>query len=204
MKRKFALLNLFLLLSFTSFCTNWTVTNSGNNFSPATLTITFGESVVFNIASIHNVKEVSQSVWNANGNSPLSGGFQLGFGGGTLTSSQLTVGTHYYVCSPHASSGMKGTIIVQNISTGIEENQLQSELIISPNPSHGKFNLIISEVKFIENSKLIVYNLQGKEIYQSLISNPKSEINISDQKKGIYFIKIHIGEAIILKKIIVQ
>lgn len=52
------------------------------------------------------------ATWSVNGNTPLSGGFTRPFGGGLLTpSTGLTVGTHYYVCSPHASSGMKGIIV---------------------------------------------------------------------------------------------
>lgn len=104
---------LFLYNSTAAFCTTWTVVNSGFAFSPATLTITDGDIVQFTLASNHNAREVSQTTWNANGNTALSGGFQTAFSGGTVTAAQLTVGTHYYVCSPHAGGGMKATIIVQ-------------------------------------------------------------------------------------------
>ncbi|HNT19496.1 MAG TPA: T9SS type A sorting domain-containing protein [Saprospiraceae bacterium] len=105
-----------IIYSLPGFCKTWFVTNSGNSFSPATITISPGDSVQFNLAVAHNVREVSQGTWNANGTSSLAGGFQLPFGGGLVLPAQLGAGTHYYVCVPHASQGMKGTIVVQGCS----------------------------------------------------------------------------------------
>lgn len=90
----------------------WTITNSSYTFNPSVLTITQGDSVNFNLASIHNVVEVSLATWNANG-SDLLAGFSVPYGGGTLHPSQLSVGTHYYVSSLHSTLGMKGMIVVK-------------------------------------------------------------------------------------------
>lgn len=106
-----------LLLGFSCFkitATTWTINNSGNSFSPPTLTINVGDAVNFDISTVHNAKEVSQDTWNANGTTALTGGFLTNFGGGLVPAASLGLGTHYYVCDPHASAGMKGRIIVQN------------------------------------------------------------------------------------------
>lgn len=92
-----------------------TVVDAGFSFSPATLTINLGDTVVFQIAPSHNVVEVSQTTWNNNGNTS-NGGFTLAFGGGTLVIGMT--GTYYYVCSPHASMGMKGQITVTQTTIG--------------------------------------------------------------------------------------
>lgn len=108
---------LYLFVWFFSFkltATTWTVTNSGNSFSPVTLTINVGDAVNFDISNAHNAVEISQATWNANGTTRLAGGFQTPFGGGLVQASSLGLGTHYYICDPHASSGMKGRIIVQS------------------------------------------------------------------------------------------
>ncbi len=90
-----------------------TITSSGLTFSPSSVTIASGDSVNFSISGSHNVLEVSFATWTTGGTTPLVGGFSRPFGGGLLTpATGLTVGTHYYVCTPHASSGMKGIIIV--------------------------------------------------------------------------------------------
>lgn len=107
--RKLYLLFLGVLLSTAVMAATTVVTNSGTTFTPANITITQGDTVQFNIGGSHNVVEVSQATYNANGTTS-NGGFTLPFGGGQLTG--LTAGTYYYVCTPHASLGMKGTITV--------------------------------------------------------------------------------------------
>src|SRR5436190_2835959 len=101
------------------------VVNSGFTFSPSTITVNVGDTVSFSLASAHNVVEVSQATYIANSNSPLAGGFSTPFGGGMVFTSALTLGTHWFVCQPHASMGMKGKIIVQSVS-GIAENLLET------------------------------------------------------------------------------
>jgi plastocyanin len=176
---------MLVLSSTTAFCTTWIITNSGSTFSPSAITITVGDDVTFNLASIHNAVEVSQATWNANGSTKLTGGFETPFGGGQVPSSQLGVGTHYYVCANHVSSGMKGTIVVQN-ATGIEENRLSSDLSIYPNPS-----LISVTIKANENrigSEFYIADLTGKKVASGKLDNEITTIDISRLTKGIYMI----------------
>ncbi|MDP4271301.1 MAG: plastocyanin/azurin family copper-binding protein, partial [Bacteroidota bacterium] len=109
-------------------CTTYTIINSGYTFSPSTITIKQGDQINFSLASIHDAVEVSQSTWDANGNSPIIG-FTVPYGGGLVSASALTVGTHYYVCEPHAAFGMKGTIIVTSAS-GVVTTKYGPELSI--------------------------------------------------------------------------
>jgi len=105
------LYSVFLLTAmvFCAYAATVTVSNAGNSFTPSAITINVGDSVQFNIAGSHDVVEVSLATYNANGNTS-NGGFALPFGGGTL--SGLATGTYYYVCTPHAAGGMKGTVTV--------------------------------------------------------------------------------------------
>ena len=187
MKRKILLSITLTLISLTGFSTVWTVNNSGNTFSPATITIQLGDTVTFSINGSHDAREVSQTTWNANSSAALLGGFQVPFGGGTLFPAQLGVGTHYYVCTNHISMGMKGTIIVQN-TTGVVENAAQASISISPNPSHGKFQLMISSAATAENGMIEVYDLTGKSIYQSESLSTKFAVDLTNQTKGTYFV----------------
>ncbi len=86
-----------------------TVSASGFSFSPSTITIRAGDTVNFAISSIHNAVEVSKAIWDVNGIAS-NGGFTLPFGGGSHTFTKP--GIYYFVCTAHASFGMKGTIIV--------------------------------------------------------------------------------------------
>jgi plastocyanin len=130
MKNKILLSLLLLSISLTGFCTVWTVNNSGNTFTPATITINFGDTVNFVIAVSHDAREVSQTTWNASGNTALAGGFQTPFGGGMVLPAQLGVGTHYYVCTPHASLGMKAIIIVQSCPIPATPNAISGNITV--------------------------------------------------------------------------
>ncbi len=185
---KVRLLSLLMFLFGTQgFCTTWIITNSGFNFTPATITITLGDDVNFNLESIHNAVEVSLATWNINGNTPLPGGFQTPTSGGLVQTSQLGVGTHYYVCSPHAFMGMKGTIIVQS-TTGIKDTQLQQDFSVYPNPS-----LDLITIKAGENligSQYYITDLAGKQIFNSKFIEETTPLDVSQLKKGIYLIQV--------------
>ncbi len=189
--------------SLTGLCTVWTITNSGVTFSPATVTINQGDTVNFVLESEHNAIQVSQLTWNANGSVALSGGFQTSFGGGMVLPEQLTPGTHFYVCTPHASFGMKGTIVVQ-ATTGIGNNELLPDFSIQPNPSNGKFKV---ETKALQSSKqpdLKVFNVRGEKIHQSVITSQETEIDLNDQSSGIYFVRLDDGQTVRTEKIVIQ
>ncbi len=94
-----------------------------------------------------------------------------------------------------------GSTITNCFSAGINEKENISRVALFPNPSTGKFHL-----KNIEhNSEVKIFNLLGKIIYQSSTINSDSEIDLTNQPKGIYFCNIiskdNFGETI---KIILQ
>lgn len=182
------LLSILLFLSSTTgFCTNWIITNSGFTFSPTTITIIIGDDVTFNLDGSHNAVEVSQSTWNANGNTVLPGGFQTAFGGGLVLSSKLGVGTHYYVCSPHASLGMKGVIIVQS-ATDITDNRPEPNLTVYPNPSS---NLVtIKGSHSLNGSQYYIIDQKGRQVFKGRINNEATSFDISQLNSGIYLIQI--------------
>ena len=83
--------------------------DSNNDFTPQDLVIDVGDTVRFVMTSTHNAIEVNQDTYDARGITPIEGGFQVGFGE-TQDVTFTEVGTHYYVCTPHVTMGMIGTI----------------------------------------------------------------------------------------------
>ena len=94
-------------------------------FSPDTLHVTEGDTIHFTLGSSHNAVEVDAATFLTNG-AISNGGFNIPFGGGTWIADSIQ--TDYYVCLPHASTGMKGVIIsscnksVAQTSTGFNPN----------------------------------------------------------------------------------
>jgi len=195
------------LFSFAAagFSTTWAVTNSGTTFTPSTITITVGDDVDFTLSSFHNVVEVSQNTWTADGTTPLAGGFSTPFGGGLISSDKLNVGTHYYVCESHASDGMKGTITVID-ATGVAENSVKENISIFPNPSKGNFKIELNNSQSGKKYDLGIYNVRGAKVYAKSGSQQQnsSNIEISDLPKGIYILRLYGGKEIYTRKIVVQ
>jgi plastocyanin len=178
---------LLFSLGTASFCTTWTIINVGFTFSPATVTIHLGDSVNFTLADIHNAVEVSQTTWDANGTTALPGGFQEPIGGGLVLPSQLAVGTHYYVCQPHASLGMKGIIIVQD-NSGIADNKLQSGISVYPNPANNL--LTIKAGNDLVGSQYVISDQTGRQVLNGKLANETTPIDISQLIPGVYLIQV--------------
>jgi plastocyanin len=204
--KTFTICLVLLCCGFTALATTWTITNSGFGFSPMTLTIAQGDTVIFDIEGIHNAVEVSQATYNANGTSPLSGGFEVSFGGGTVFPGDLSAGTHFYVCQPHASGGMKGTIIVTQ-TTATESASLPEGITIFPNPSqNGIFQLKMDGLEYVKNMDIEIFDPKGIKIYdrKRLATGATHELDLSEANSGIYLIKMYGDSRIYSAKLVVR
>lgn len=85
--------------------------------------------------------------------------------------------------------------------TGINAIENKNDVIISPNPASD--NISINQIPF--NSKIKIYDVSGKMIYNSVSKDNVIEtINTSDFSNGIYTIRIENNSEIINKKFIIQ
>ncbi|MES2678383.1 MAG: T9SS type A sorting domain-containing protein [Bacteroidota bacterium] len=92
--------------------------------------------------------------------------------------------------------------------TGINDNKLSVDKIkFYPNPNNGKFNLAFTLAKKA-NTDITIFNIEGKTIYNEKLpnfsGNYDKEIDISQNPKGNYFIKIAQGENSQVKKIVIE
>ena len=185
--KRFTFIVALLMPSLIGFSADFEITNIGTTFSPASLTIEAGDNVTFKLDNIHNAVEVSQATWNANGTTVLGGGFSVPFGGGGLSPSQLSAGTHWYVCTPHATSGMKGVIIV-GTPTDIEKNPGQLDISIFPNPAL-EFITVRASNNLI-GTQYFISDRHGIKMFTGKIDSEAVSINISQLKNGIYLFQL--------------
>ncbi|MDP5106042.1 MAG: T9SS type A sorting domain-containing protein [Polaribacter sp.] len=79
---------------------------------------------------------------------------------------------------------------------------VQNELLVYPNPSKDTFNL---SWNFVGNADISVYNYLGKTILsKNNIKENKYQIDLSNQSKGLYFIKINVDGKQAVKKVILE
>jgi len=96
-------------------------------------------------------------------------------------------------------------VLIRKILTpppaGVKTNIFISDnIILSPNPSNGVFNLYNPDMKNIE---LTVYSTIGQEVFRSTNSNiVNSKIDIQNNSSGIYFVKLKYDGMEVVKKIV--
>lgn len=93
-------------------------------------------------------------------------------------------------------------LVIVDDCSGIDELDFaQNQLHIYPNPSTGIVTIEITTEEYEQltgNSvSLEIKNIMGQLIYQSEITNPKSEIDLSEQPKGIYFYQLQSDNTIL-------
>jgi hypothetical protein len=83
-------------------------------------------------------------------------------------------------------------------STAIGENEL-STLSIYPNPSTGVFN--IDGISDAVN--VVVTNVQGQVVYTGTVAE-RSQLDLSSQPKGVYFIEIRAEQSVRTEKVVIK
>ncbi len=103
---------------------------------------------------------------------------------------------------------LKSTESVQDSSTPKQDTTRYQELlyelrvILYPNPTKG---LIIIELQNLDptvQSQVFVTDNSGKVLYKQMGLQPRNEIDLSSFNPGMYFLKVHAGDAISEWKVI--
>ncbi len=193
------------LFALTMQATTWTVTNVGESFSPSTITVTQGDTIIFNLMIDHNVVEVSEDTWNMNGAIPLDGGFELPLGGGMLLTAGLAPGIHFYVCQPHASMGMKGIIEVETTSS-VQPEPLPAGVRVFPNPANATVVLSIDDVDLTGRVDVAIYDISGRRVYFRARTElyAVNTLDVSALQSGIYTIRLYGDTKIYGARIVVE
>lgn len=165
------------------------ITAAGLNYTPDSIMVSVGDTIKFNVGVTHPTLEVDQSTWNSNGITPLAGGFDFPSGSGTFVVTQPT--THYYVCTAHISSGMKGKIV----AVGIDLDEVAvKEISIYPNPVAEE---MLVNLTYTPDLEIRIMDMTGKLVQelQAVEGTDEQSFNISHLKTGHYLLQIIDGDA---------
>lgn len=132
MKKVVILIAVFAGLTLQVNATKHTVTISGFAYSPALLNANMGDTVIISASASHPLLQVGKATWNNDETTALAGGFgpttkNFTF---TLTSSD----TIYYICTAHVTFGMKGKIVISQVSGINEIATVDVSVALYPNP----------------------------------------------------------------------
>ncbi len=173
---------------------------SGTSFTPNSLTINIGDTVIWtNSSGFHNVNATTGTFPS----NPESFGNALASATWVFKKKFTIAGTYDYQCDAHATQGMTGQVIVQQGSVGIEDVAANSSSLIYPIPAKEEITIDLKNKDFAGLSIKLV-NAEGKTVYEntklssSVISIDTRELN------GIFFYQLLDHSGIIeTKKIVV-
>ncbi len=196
-----------ILSAVTMFSANATIRtitcqDSPSHFLPVTLNAAVGDTIHWTwIAGDHVVGPVNSSfipTGAAMFNVPID------MSNHSFNYVVTVAGNYHYVCHPASPHGEDGYIVVSGTAGVANYTTLNTLFSIYPNPSSGNFQFSISDLTFTSNCKVVIYNIHGQVIYTSEITNSQSEIDLSTETKGLYFLEYFNGESILTKKIAIQ
>ncbi len=95
--------------------------------------------------------------------------------------------------------------IVECGPVGIKERSLLDKSVdLFPNPSNGNFSIVTS-LASSQNLEINVFNVLGEQVFATRIENARQnmiDVNMSEQKSGIYFVQINNGTERIVKRMV--
>jgi hypothetical protein len=95
------------------------------------------------------------------------------------------------------------SVLLSCSSVGVPDQEVQKEISIYPNPSQGIFTMDFKNNTF--ESVISIYDVLGNCVLNKASGNDTHlNFNLSNQTKGIYFMKLQTKEKVVTQKILVQ
>ena len=119
-----------------------------------------------------------------------------------LTSSGGVMLVHFTSDYSITAEGWEATYFSEAV--GIDEDELDGQINIFPNPTNNELNFDLSLEK-PENVTLMIYNMYGQQLethYFENVSEVNRTIELGHREVGIYFVKYKVKDTVYSKKIV--
>ncbi len=169
------------LLAGVTHATDYTIGTTSLTYNPDLLQVELGDRVTIQATTFHPTTQVSEATWNANGVSPLPGGFDDETSSFTIDITSLS--TIYYVCVTHINQGMKGRIVV-SLPTGAEESLNKAGFELVGNPVRDRLQYRMSNQDH-DLAYMEIHNTSGQLMQEVTLYGSAGEAVI-DLPDGMY------------------
>jgi hypothetical protein len=103
----------------------------------------------------------------------------------------------YTVTATDGVTTQNWTVTVNVAPAGIDDNNANETLSVYPNPSKDIVNVIMNTTI----KQIVIVNLQGQVVSETLVQSNEATINTSDLINGIYFLRIYTDNGVTMRKI---
>jgi hypothetical protein len=106
--------------------------------------------------------------------------------------------------------GASGTIVenpLQEKSGNTDSNsktEQGKEIKVYPNPNSGRFTVEIIKAKAKAEAEVEVYNALGERVYQAMVDDGRSVIDLSGIRRGLYVVAVSDGRERFTRKMMVE
>ena len=122
-----------------------------------------------------------------------------------FSNSSITVPTDgtYYIAFHGKSQADQDILMIDDfvIDTTSSVDELTNVTGIYPNPTTGEF---VIKSHDLNEGKVFIYSMTGKEIYHSAIDSDNYTINLNNVKKSVYFVKVTSDNKSYVTKLIIK
>ncbi len=98
-------------------------------------------------------------------------------------------------------------IVSASLGVAKEEKDLDSNVVIHPNPSNGQFEVQFNSSNSV-NAKVVISNLMGQIVGQKEVKlaggNQSISLNFSNLVSGVYLVKVETEEGVSIQKIVID
>ena len=127
-----------------------------------------------------------------------------------IDGSEVGTGIYNYsviVTDDNTCSNSDTIEITVESGSGIDDFAFKTLIKLYPNPTTGIINIVIEGYRE-QNLTIEVLNITGKLVYSKQLENMKvimmEKIDLSDQPKGIYILKLHNYKTVKVRKVLIQ
>jgi hypothetical protein len=131
-------------------------------------------------------------VWTPSGNINISG----------VSGPAVYVAFKYTSTATESSTWeLDDIIITGDLIIGVDEHQQAANFSIQPNPAEGKTNLVFSGN---QEKRIQVLTLMGQNVLETTTTARNFTLDLDNFNSGIYFVKVSVGQAVTIQKLIVR
>ncbi|MFZ4399844.1 MAG: M6 family metalloprotease domain-containing protein [Bacteroidales bacterium] len=135
-----------------------------------------------------NANTLSSNIVNGNQWYNLSNGLISNATAQTYMPQQI--GNYFVIVTLNGCSSDSSNIIYFDFNS-IDDFGRNNLISVYPNPVFERVYINLEQIKDFKNTKILIYDIQGKLIYQQNIEKIITGINVSNFAKGVYVLKIN-------------